>query len=105
MNDPKEIRVILIAADLSLVLFLLVLVSVGVWALKQTLPKDVSLRYSRRLIRMSQLPFTEQWRGSVSSEDLPLFLRARRARHVLILVLLLETHLIAFQFYLRNVVD
>lgn len=104
-NEPKEIRAILLAADVSLLVFVLLLVLGGIWALRRTLPRDVRARYPKRLIFMSQLPFTEQWRASVSPEDLPLFLRARRGRHVLVLVLLLETHFLAFQFYLRNVAE
>ena len=57
------------------------------------------------VVYRSQLPFTEQWRASVASEDLPAFVTARRRRHVLVLALLLETHLIAACFYLRSVVD
>jgi len=51
------------------------------------------------------IAFTEQWRASVNPEDLPFFLTARRARHVLLLVLLLETHFLAFNAYARTVVD
>jgi hypothetical protein len=105
INDPKEIRGLLLAADISLLLFVLSLVLVGIWALRRTLPKNVRARYPRRVIAMSQLPFTEQWRTSVSPEDLPFFLSSRRGRHVLFLMLLLETHFLAFQFYLRNVVE
>jgi hypothetical protein len=104
-NDPKEIRAILLAADVSLLLFVLLLVLVGIWSIRRTLPSGVRARYPKRLIYMSQLPFSEQWRASVNPEDLPFFLTTRRARHVLLLVLLLETHFLAFNAYARTVVD
>jgi hypothetical protein len=103
--EPQLIRMILVAADLSLLLFFVLLVSVGLWALRGTLPKDVRIRYPKKIAYMSQLPFTEQWRASVSAEDLPMFLTARRRQHVLLLVLLLETHFGAAYLYLHAVVD
>jgi len=103
--EPQFIRTILVVVDLSLLLFLVLLVSVGLWALRGTLPKDVRDRYPKRVGYMSQLPFTEQWRASVSTEDLPLFLTARRRHHVLLMVLLLEMHLGAAYLYLHAVVD
>jgi len=62
--------------------------------------KDVRARYPK-----SRLPFAEQWRASVSPEDLPLFVTARRRHHVLVLLLLLEMHLGAAYLYLHAVVD
>ena|SRR5438874_4763504 len=103
--DPQFIRTILVAADLSLLLFLVLLVSVGLWALRGTLPKDVGARYPKKIAYMSRLPFAEQWRASVSPEDLPLFVTARRRHHVLVLLLLLEMHLGAAYLYLHAVVD
>ena len=104
-GDPEFIRNILFAADLSLLLYFVLLVLVGLWALGGALPKDVRARYPKNVVYRSQLPFTEQWRTSVAAEDLPAFVTARRRGHVFALVQLLNTHLIAAFFYLHAIVD
>ena len=45
------------------------LVSVGLWALRGTLPKDVGARYPKKIAYMSRLPFAEQWRAPRRSSD------------------------------------
>src|SRR2546421_13017624 len=70
--EPQFIRTILVAADLSLLLFLVLLVSVGLWALRGTLPKDVRDRYPKRVGELSQLPFPPPRRGLLSTKALPL---------------------------------
>lgn len=104
-SDPEFIRNILFAADLSLLLYFVLAILVALWALGGALPKSVRARYPKNVVFRSQLPFTEQWRTSVAAEDLPAFVTARTRRHVLALVFLLDTHLVAASFYLREVID
>ena len=105
MNEPEPIKTILFCADLCLVAFCVGLLLIGIYAVLGRLPGPLRSRYPRTITYMSRLPFTEKWRASVSPEDLPLFVRARRRRHVLLLALLLETHLVAAYAYLHVVVD
>ena len=80
-GDPQFIRNILFAADILLLLYVVLLIVVGLWALRGALPKSIRARYPKNVVYRSQLPFTEQWRASVASEDLPAFVTARRRRH------------------------
>jgi hypothetical protein len=63
-----------------------------VWAFRAVLPKGVRAKYPRRVIFMSQLPFTEAWRLSIQQEDLPLLVKARRSQNALLLGMMLLTY-------------
>lgn len=70
-------------ADLSLLVYGVLLTGVGLWALQGQLPKAVRVKYARRLIFMSQLPFAYRWRQAVTTEDLSAFEKARLRQLVL----------------------
>ena len=72
-------------ADLTLFGYLVVIVGIGYWALQGGLSSEVEAKYPRKLIRMSQLPFTYRWRQSVRTEDLEVFEKARVRHHIFVL--------------------
>ena len=68
-------------ADWSLLVYCLVVTGVGLWDFQGRVPAVIKSKYASRVTYMSQLPFAYQWRSAVSTEDLPLFERAR-VRHL-----------------------
>ena len=72
-------------ADLTLFGYLLLVVGIGFWAFQGRLPREVETEYGRKVIRMSRLPFTYQWRQSIRSEDLEAFEKARVRHHIFVL--------------------
>src|SRR6266446_10602491 len=91
MKDPNTIRA---AANILLLVYLTILVSVSIWFLRGRLPSSIGAKYPRGTVHMSQLPFTEKWRAGVDSKDLSAFVKARRRRQIFLLVLIgLFTHL------------
>jgi hypothetical protein len=89
MTEPD--RLILVA---NVILFVTAcgLALLVAWAFRGVLPKELRAKYPTRVIRMSQLPFTEKWRLSIEQKDLPLILKARRRQHGLLLGMMFLTY-------------
>jgi hypothetical protein len=103
MEDPQSI--ILIARAI-LVGHVLVVVLIGLWAFMARLPDGIRSRYPERTVYWSQLPFTEEWRSVIAPEHLPLFVRARTRRQVLLLALVvLGTYMPLLYGYLSMVAE
>lgn len=98
-----NIELILFIANLSLLVFFVLITAVGIWTVRGRLQKKFYSRYPRRLIYLSQLPFTYAWRQFVKPDDLLAFEKARMRLHVFLVVLILLTHLVSFYSYLHVV--
>ena len=96
-----EPRLLIRIADLAAMVYGVLLVGVGIWAIKGRLPALVKTKYSKRVISMSQLPFSYQWRQAVSPEDLPTFERARVRQQVFFIVIMAIVLLIFIYAYLN----
>jgi len=91
VSDPRPL---LFISGIVLLAYWPVLAFLAVWATRGRLPKSYRAKYSRRIVRLSQLPFTEQWRASIDPIDLPVFLRARTRGHVFFLAMVVFTILL-----------
>src|SRR2546422_10279037 len=74
-------------ANICLIIYAVVLVALGLWAIRGELPADVRARYKYSVILMSRLPLTEEWRKVVRAEDLEAFVESRRRRAIVIIAL------------------
>jgi len=93
------------AADLSLLIYLVLLAGVALWAFQGRVPALIKAKYVNRVIFMSQMPFAHRWRCVVSTEDLPLFERARVRQHVVLIVSSALTLLIMIHAYINTVAE
>lgn len=91
-------------ADLSLLMYCLVLIGVGLWDFQGRVPAMIKSKYASRVTYMSQLPFAYQWRSAVSTEDLPMFERARVRHQVFILVVSALSLIMSLYAYINAVV-
>ena len=90
-------------ADWSLFVYLILLVGVGLWAIRGMLPKEVRAKYGRPLIFTSQLPFAYRWRRAISTEDLPAFESARFRQLILIAAICTGSLVISFYGFINSV--
>lgn len=101
MTSPETLAYIvplLVWAPFSIVLL------VGMWAIKGRVPRKLYKKYSRRLIRRSQLPFAYAWRAQIERDDLPLLERARNRSTALGLAILLMGYSMAMGFNIQSAV-
>src|SRR6266849_1543615 len=82
MNDMKALllvsQVLVLGSCLALI---------GIGALRARIPEALRAKYPKAVLSRSQLPFTENWRASIDSKDLPILLKARTRKFVFTLVL------------------
>jgi hypothetical protein len=103
MNEPKDIITIARLLLLGYTAFVAVMIA---WSFRGRLPRDVRSRYSDKIVRSSQLPFTEQWRAAVAPGDLPLFVRARTRRIISRLAIaILITYIPLIYVYMQMVAE
>ncbi len=99
---PDSLRT---AAMVSVVLFPVLQLPIIVWVYRARPSKTITQKYPRQVIRQSRLPFANQWRGSVSSEDLPALERYRTRLHIYGVLLLVATHLLSLGSFLDALAD
>ena len=64
-----------------------VVVLIAIWAIQGRIPRDVAQRYPSHVVARSARLFAEEWRALVSPNDMPIFLKARSRRIVLMFAL------------------
>ena len=101
MTNPDFL---ILAADWLLLGYLVVLAGVGLWAIQGRVPTVIKTKYASGVMFMSQMPFAYRWRQAISTEDLPVFERARIRQHVFLVVISAGSLLISLYGYVNTVV-
>jgi hypothetical protein len=96
---------LILSANLSLLVYLVLLVGVGLWEIRGRLPTVIKAKYSGHVRYMSQLPFAYRWRQAVSTEDLPVFEMARFRHLVFFIALSALPLLISIYYYVHVVIQ
>jgi hypothetical protein len=99
MTDPY-VHVIAIA-NVCLIVFAVALAALGVWAIRGHIPAKLRARYPPKVVLLSHLPLTENWRRIINAEDLPAFLESRRRRFILAIAILLMMQLLTAYAFLH----
>lgn len=92
-------------ADLSLLVYCVLLVGIGLWAIQGRVPSVIKSKYARGIMQKSQMPFAYRWREVVSTEDLGVFERARMRHHVFLISIVLGALVVAIYGYVNVVVS
>ncbi len=65
-----------------------------IFVLRGQVPEEVRAKYPKRVIDRSQLPFTEKWREAVDPKDIPVFVKARIRKQVLMIAVAVFLYLV-----------
>ena len=102
MITPENL---LILADVLLLLFAVLLIPITIWVYKAKPPKELYKKYPRRVLWVSQLPFTSAWKSMVTTEDALILERYRTRLYVSAVIIMASTHLIAGYYFIHLLVQ
>jgi hypothetical protein len=92
-------------ADLSLLVYFLVLVGISLWSFQGRVPAMIKSKYASDIMHKSQMPFAYCWREAVNTEDIPVFERARMRHHVFLISIVIGALVIAIYGYVHVAVS
>lgn len=93
---------VITAANIVLICVVVMLVGLGIWAAAGKVPMEIERLYPKKAVRMSHIPFAEQWRTSIRAEHLPLFIRARHRRFLLVAALIVSLEISTIYALVRS---
>lgn len=92
-------------ADLSLLVYLLLLIGISLWSFQGRVPAMIKSKYAGGIIHKSQMPFAYHWRQEINKEDLHVFEQARMRRHVFLISIVIGALVVAIYGYVHVVVS
>lgn len=92
-------------ADLSLLVYFVLLVGISLWAFQGRVPSVIKSKYASGIIHKSQMPFAYRWRQAINKEDLHIFEQARMRHHVFLISIVIGALVVAIYGYVHVVVS
>jgi hypothetical protein len=92
----SDLQVLLWATVAVVVVGLVGIITASVRALRVRVPEAIRAKYPKRVIDRSQMPLTEEWMESVDPNDVPVLVRARTRKSVLLIAGVIFVYLVLF---------